>query len=328
MTQVNNALQKELARGFNLDPPVSDRVEMLVALWSEARHGRVVLLGQLDVLPLSYVQRREERLVALDRYGWVNLGPVQSPIDPVTLTAEGIAVGEDIDKRRVDHRGRRRAARDAMLYWLDEPENASVREVAVEAMGQFGSFLGTSFTAEEIEAAATWLHDEGYIKGIGAWGAGIIRPQLTSKGSRIVESDGSTSPVAGNNLPAGGGGLQIGSQHNYFGAHGTVNNAARDVHSSGPVTLTKVQRNSLRDIIDLLATAQPRVASESADDAVIIEQAHDDLAAQADADEPDPGILRHALSRVADVATRVGATVGTLTYAAHQATDLMAALPS
>jgi len=54
-----------------------------------------VLQGKLNFLNLRYVQFRAERLTAIDRYGWVRLGAVQSPTDPVVLPSEGFAAAED-----------------------------------------------------------------------------------------------------------------------------------------------------------------------------------------------------------------------------------------
>ncbi len=54
-----------------------------------------MLQGKLNFLNLRYVQFRAERLTAIDRYGWVRLGAVRSPTDPVVLTAEGSAAAED-----------------------------------------------------------------------------------------------------------------------------------------------------------------------------------------------------------------------------------------
>ena len=78
---VTDALDKQVARGFALDPQVRDRIDLLMTLWDQHRHGHLVLQGRLDLLNLRYVQSRAERLTAIDRYGWVRLGAVRRPTD-------------------------------------------------------------------------------------------------------------------------------------------------------------------------------------------------------------------------------------------------------
>jgi len=116
-------LEDQIARGFGLAPQVRDRVDLLMALWCEHDHGRPMLEADLGRLNLRYVQCRGERLTAIGRYGWVRLGAIRSPIDPVRLTNEGIELAETIARRRADYRQRRGAVRDAVLCWLDQPHD-------------------------------------------------------------------------------------------------------------------------------------------------------------------------------------------------------------
>jgi len=326
---VTDALDKQVARGFALDPQVRDRIDLLMTLWDQHQHGRSVLQGRLDLLNLRYVQSRAERLTAIDRYGWVRLGAVRSPTDPVVLTSEGFAVAEDIAGRRGDHRRRRAASRDAVPYWLNEPSNRGVGKVVVEQMGEFGYFLGVQFTAEEIDDATVWLRENEYIKGVGVLGPGLLRPELTGKGFAVVESDGSVNrgEVRDGSSPTFGG-SRIGTQNNHFHNIGpaTVANAGRDVNSGGNFTLGDGQREQIRGFVALLDAARPGVAEVSAEDGVVIEQVGEDLAAQAGADDPDPGVLRRGLTTVTEVATRTGTAAAALTMVANQVTSLMSSL--
>lgn len=186
-------LAQEIERGFNLSAVVGERIEMLMAIWKWTRRDGLVL-GALEALPdVSYVQERMRRVNALDELGWVDLGANRSPITPVLLTAKGRKLAEEIEHRRITRKERQWAARDAVLYWLDEAGGQQRRQVTLEAMrGPFALFLATSLTAEEIDEAADWLVERDFVRGKSYWGQKVLQPKLTTKGQDVVDSEGST----------------------------------------------------------------------------------------------------------------------------------------
>lgn len=310
---MNTDLENELKRGFNLRPELREFTGLLQSLWGGGGTRRAIRYGG-----------RRDQLQTLDRYGWVQLSTVQSPIDPVVLTSAGIQAAERIASRRANHRERRRASRDAVLYWLDEPENEHVTGVDLAAMAEYGFFLGVPFTEDEIGKATTWLVSEGYLEAITAWGGAVIRPRLTSKGTNVTDREGSTSDAE---APPSAG-VQIGSQVNNFGAGATQNIAGRDVHTHSEAALSAAEKNTLDGIISLLDLARERLADTSPDGATQVEQVRAELTTQASLETADHGKIRALLTQVKGFAQTFGATVGMLTYAASESDALLTALTS
>lgn len=92
----------------------------------------------------------------------------------------------EVRRRREDSVNRRKAARDAVLHWIDRAEGQA--NPIVERMGSYGRYLGQSFTTQEVEVATRWLRDEGYIEGVGTSEGTVLRPRITTKGQKAVES--------------------------------------------------------------------------------------------------------------------------------------------
>lgn len=325
---VNRALRRQLDRGFNLDPPIKDRLELLMILWNTDQHGEPVLMAHLGSLDLSYVQCRQNRLTALDGYGWVTLGAVQSPIDRLRVTSEGRAVAEEVDQRRRDRRTRRQAARNAVLYWLDEPAAAGTGSVTVDGMGSFGWFLGVPFTDDEIGLATTWLHDRGFIQALTvAWDGDIIRPTLSAKGQDVVESDEDANRVGGGSANSeasfrGGAGPVFSPViHNHGPA--TNNMAGGNITGSGTVVLAAGQRSQLKAILDQIERARVELAPAAPSEAEELGRVGADLAAQETSGTADVEMLEDGLTRVTDVATRTSVAVGAVSLVATKIMELL-----
>ena len=107
------------------------------------------------------------------------------------LTPEGRRQVTERQARRTSRRARSVPARDAMLDWMYENTSDVSRE-APEIRDFAGTahahFEGNPFTESEITTAAEHLSEEGYVTGIKAWGAPLLRPKVTAKGRRAVES--------------------------------------------------------------------------------------------------------------------------------------------
>jgi hypothetical protein len=122
-------------------------------------------------------------LRSFQREGWIDLSETydEESIDCAPLAA-GAAFVESVRIKRADIAGRRKAARDAVLHWLYE------RVAAGEQMPKITDFwlttnalyYGQHFAVNEIDQATLWLRDKGYVKGLAAMGAGLIRFGITS----------------------------------------------------------------------------------------------------------------------------------------------------
>jgi hypothetical protein len=114
------------------------------------------------------------------------------------VLSPGLDLIEQLHERRDNPLRRRQAARDAFLRWLfDCTLNGDASPSAEDFFpSEFGSYYGRTFTDREIEAASEWLRDEGYLKGQSFYGGGILRPVITTKGERVVESERSVNADA------------------------------------------------------------------------------------------------------------------------------------
>lgn len=326
---VNNALRNELNRGFNLSSSVEDRLQLLLVLWNKQQRSEPVLLGQLDSLNLSYVQFRMERLRALDNYGWVQLGPVQSPIDPLRLSPEGCDVAEEVARRRCDRLERRRGARRAVLYWLDQPEAAGAGEVTVARMGSFGRFLAERFTEEEISLATKWLLDRQFVTALTAWGGGIIRPSLSLRGQDMVERQGDPTLGGGSAEQVGvaNGGEGMFNHHvvNNFGP-ATNNYAAGNITGSGTAVLNEGQRDELRTILEQIVRARDELAATAPEDAQELGQIGTQLATHQASDPIQISTIEAGLMRVQKITSSASGAFAGVALLATQVTGLLSHL--
>jgi hypothetical protein len=111
---------------------------------------------------------------------------------PVRITARGRAETDERHRRRDDPARRRPACREAFLRWAYAQGGEAVRESEF-LTSPAARYEGGTFTEDEMNAALRFLENDGMIIGLqqhamGNGGPMILRPTLTPRGHRYVES--------------------------------------------------------------------------------------------------------------------------------------------
>lgn len=181
-------------------------------------------------------------------------------------TAQGRRFVEELQSRRADKRQRKDACRDAMIDWLYAQDAVSslkqpVRDWMLDDPRR-GIWLAEPFSAEDLDAAAAWLHRHLLVEGITVSGCeGPVRLYLTDAGVECAEQFGSdaaqyvvaqraSAPVAGSNtvtIQAPVSGLVVGS-------NGVTQHTGDAVQSGG------ADVNALAKFAETVAQALPALA--------------------------------------------------------------------
>jgi hypothetical protein len=111
-------------------------------------------------------------------------------------TAQGRQFAEELQARRSDRRQRKDACRDAMIDWLyTQDAVSSLKQPARDRMlddSRRGIWLAEPFSAEDLDAAAAWLHRHHLVDGITVDQCeGPVRLYLTDAGVACAEQFGS-----------------------------------------------------------------------------------------------------------------------------------------
>ncbi|BCW45180.1 hypothetical protein StoSoilB5_23640 [Arthrobacter sp. StoSoilB5] len=157
----------------------------------------------MDVSELYTVARLQGRpkksvtgdLEALQEHRWIWFEKPVGGIDSVVLTQAGIDVAEDFKALRTDPRRRVKEVRDAVLNWLydEQLKGANVLGISDFLKSSKNHFLGEPYSEEELARASNWLIDEEYIDGTKTWGAELLRPTITTRGSKVIEAEQSVN---------------------------------------------------------------------------------------------------------------------------------------
>lgn len=192
---------------------------------------------------------------ALGERGWLWFDEASSGIDDVVLTQSGIDAVEEFESLRTSPQKRNMAARDRLLHWLYD---AYVSDASPTGVDEFiehdtANFYGFPFTNIEVERAAAWLYREEHISGIETSGAEIVRPEITTKGSRVVESGASV------NAPEGNGGTTLHTNNIEIHDSHSLNLVTGSSHVTQSNTVSIEQRTktsefigSTRDLLPML----------------------------------------------------------------------------
>lgn len=237
--------------------------------------------------------------------GWAAFGAMLTPV--------GRRLVNSRRERRKSRRVRSIAARNSMLDWMFEntnDANGEAPEIDTFAGTPHAHVEGDPLTEGEITAAAEHLKAEGYATGIGAWGAVLIRPTVTPKGLRAVETDRYTAEQ-----------VQQGGTHNTMNLHGDNYGQAAAGHSVAQQQTVGVEPGHLPDLI---AAVRDALSGLDQSDVSGAEAYLTVIEATAQSDEPNRGVLEVAgrgLLSLGDKATNAltGASIKTLwTYLAEQ----------
>jgi hypothetical protein len=186
-------------------------------------------------------------------------------------TAQGRRFAEDLQARRADKRQRKEACRDAMIEWLYAqdaigPLKQPVRDRMLDDPGR-GIWLAEPFSAEDLDAAAAWLHRHRLVDGITVDQCeGPVRLYLTDAGVVCAEQFGSdtawfmaaqrqaASPAESNTVTIHGPASGV-----VVGSYGVTQHAGDAVQSSG------VDAAALVRFAEAVAQALPALALSAGD---------------------------------------------------------------
>lgn len=136
-------------------------------------------------------------LEALQDRGWLWFEKTMAGIQTVVLNQEGADIAEAFKELKGDTRRRTQQIRDDVLDWLYD---IYLSDGIAYGMSDFfkhdkAHFFGEPYTEKELLRATRWLKDEDYVKGIGAFGGELIRPELTTKAVKTIETGKSVNDL-------------------------------------------------------------------------------------------------------------------------------------
>jgi hypothetical protein len=190
------------SRSWDLTPSVRERFRILIWIGDNGgtSPGRIIsLTGLLGTGDQEADQGTAAHLLDMEEAGLLNLQTTLSWSSwSCDVTASGVSLIEEVRATRDGALGRRKECRDAVLHWLYNEDLGGTRSPNISAFPKspFGDYLGQPFTAKEIADASDWLKAEGYINGSSTWNAGVIRPSITARGQKVVESERSVNAQA------------------------------------------------------------------------------------------------------------------------------------
>ena len=113
-------------------------------------------------------------------YGWTPRGL------PLTTTPAGHRIANEF-AHAADRRVKARAARRALLLWLDDRRTGSLIDLGNMLDEPHCWFYGMQFSADELSDAATNLKGRGYLEALTPWNGPVLRAKLTPQGTSCVE---------------------------------------------------------------------------------------------------------------------------------------------
>lgn len=243
----------DLPPGYKAPPAVQVRLRLLDWI---ADNGGTAPLQIVDLGPLFDGQEQDEaratagHLQALEESGLIRLQKTMGWGGwSCDVLAPGLDLTEQLHERRDNPLRRRQAARDAFLRWLfDCTLNGDTSPSAEDFFpSEYGSYYGRTFTDREIETASEWLRDEGYLKGQSFYGGGILRPVITTKGERVVESERSVNADAQQPAPYSATTVNVTGSGNNVAANSS------NVSQTTTVTMTDENSRQLLGLAESLA---------------------------------------------------------------------------
>lgn len=228
----------------------------------------------------------------------------------VRLSDEGLAALRQRKQRQGDEKLRALACRDALLDWLYACEGGPNPSSVDDIRGDPRSFFeGSPFTDEELHRSALYLKERGLLDGLAVWQrADPLRPQLTSDGRDCIEQyEGSVAAFMRRSLDQRGD--QIITHFN-APVHGQVGIAGGDLNQTQHQGIDGATLQRLLD--DVREAAEQIDPAEKPYLLVYV----DTLQAEADAQQPNAGIIRGTVDRLGEIAGRVGNATLSTTVAA------------
>ncbi|WP_152999026.1 hypothetical protein [Curtobacterium oceanosedimentum] len=170
-------------------------------------------------------------------------------------TAQGRDAWTALEAARGNVRARRRRMRDEYLVWVVDQDDAGASPTSDAFLATGATYLGMSYTQEDLEQTGKWLHEGRFIKGpMASQRPDPLRPSPTAKGRWIVEEGRSVNEPT-NGETAGGS-----TYNNHFHAPANVAQNSHDVHQ----TINIGWQDQARELVDEISRRLDDVESEQA----------------------------------------------------------------
>lgn len=196
-----------------------------------------------------------ERIRDLEGAGYVTVDWRYSGGWSARPTAEGRDAWAALETARNNVRARRRRMRDEYLVWVVDQEDAGASPTSDVFLATGATYLGMSYTQEDLEQTGKWLHEGRFIKGpMASQRPDPLRPSPTAKGRWIVEEGRSVNEPT-NGETAGGS-----TYNNHFHAPANVAQNSNDVHQ----TINIGWQDQARELVDEISRRLDDVENEQA----------------------------------------------------------------
>jgi len=111
-------------------------------------------------------------------------------------TTQGRQLWAQLAAARTDPRARSRKLRDVYLRWIVGHDNSDATHSPEQFLVTGPTYMGTPYTATELQLAGEYLFDHGFIKAQDSErGDGLLRPASTKKGRGMIDRNVSVSQV-------------------------------------------------------------------------------------------------------------------------------------
>lgn len=236
-------------------------------------------------------------LEAMKSWGWVDFWPGLEGIGSVRINQPGLDAANEYKVLKNNPRRRAQEIREAVLNWLYD---LHVSGGYASGISDFLStpdahFFGDPYDQEELYRAAKWLMDEEYISGTRAMGGEVLRPSITTKGTRVIETEQSV------NTALTQAGMTV-NEVNITGSQGVnVSVASNNVIQSNTLTQGQIEEveKILGSVRALLNPAVIGVTDEVAAEAqVLVGEVEEEIQAPA----PNSGKVKALLLKLAELA--------------------------
>lgn len=218
-------------------------------------------------------------------------------INNVFIKQPGLDVVKEWQEVRSNPRRRAQEIRDALLNWLYDEHvgGGHVAGISDFLDSSMNHFMGDPYSESELARAAKWLMEEEYIDGFKTMGAELLRPSITTKGMRVIETEQSV------NTALSSAGVNV-TEVNISGSSGVnVAVASNNVNQSN--TLTQGQIEEIERILgSVRAMLNPTVIGVTeevhAEAQVVVAQLEEEIQSPA----PKTGIVKSLIIKLMEQA--------------------------
>lgn len=235
-------------------------------------------------------------LAVLSSIGWVSFWPPNQD-DTMVIQEPGLQAARTYKALTRDHRRRAQEIRDATLNWLYDEHVSGGR---IMGMSDFlktenKHYLGDPYSSEELSRAMKWLFAEDYIDGFWAGSGELLRPIITTKGMRVIETEQSGNKAL---ISAGVTVTEV----NISGSSGVnVAIASNNVKQSNTLSQGQIEQVD-RILGSVRAMLNPVVLGVTADVSTEASVLADQVEEEIRADAPDGGKVKAMLLKLVDLA--------------------------